>query len=95
MWVNRRTDSLQMALYKQTKMISSSDIKDQIDPFIKGLTRVFENAKTAQKVITITSDVDYNNKVILNDTMALVSIDNFLGVDHFMYEGMPCIYDKR
>ncbi len=87
-WVNRRTDSLQMALYEQTKMISSSDIEDQLDPFIQGLPRVFESAKLPKKVITITSDVDYNNKVILNDTMALVAIDNFLGVDHFMYEGI-------
>lgn len=87
-WVNRRTDSLQMALYEQTKMISSSDIKDQIDPFIEGLPGVFENAKLPKKVITITSDVDYNNKIILNDTMALVAIDNFLGVDHFIYEGI-------
>ena len=87
-WVNRRTDSLQMALYEQTKMISSSDIEDQIDPFIEGLPRVFDYAKLPKKVITITSDVDYNNKVILNDTMALVAIDNFLGVNHFMYEGI-------
>lgn len=87
-WVNRRTDSLQIALYEQTKMISSSDIEDQIDPFIEGLPRVFDNAKMPKKVITITSDVDYNNKVILNDTMALVAIDNFLGVDHFMYQGI-------
>ena len=87
-WVNRRTDSLQMALYKQTKMISRGDIEDQIDLFIEGLTRVFENAKRPKKVITITSDVDYNNKVILNDTMALVAIDNFLGVNHFMYQGI-------
>ena len=87
-WVNRRTDSLQMALYEQTKMISSSDIEDQLDPFIQGLPRVFESAKLPKKVITITSDVDYNNKVILNDTMALVAIDNFLGVNHFMYEGI-------
>jgi hypothetical protein len=32
-----------------------------------------------KKVITITSDVDYNNKVILNDSMALIAIDNFFG----------------
>lgn len=87
-WVNRRTDSLQIALYDQIKMISNSDIEDQIDPFIEGLPRVFENVKLPKKVITITSDVDYNNKVILNDTIAFVAIDNFLGVDHFMYQGI-------
>ena len=87
-WVNRRTDSLQLALYEQTKSISNSDIQDQLTPFMEGLPRVFENARVPKKVITITSDVDYNNKVILNDSMALIAIDNFLGVNHHMYEGI-------
>ena len=87
-WVNRRTDSLQLALYEQTKSISNSDIQDQLTPFMEGLPRVFENTRVPKKVITITSDVDYNNKVILNDSMALIAIDNFLGVNHHMYEGI-------
>ena len=87
-WVNRRTDSLQMALYEQIKSISNSEIKDQLNPFMEGLPHVFENARFPQQVITITSDVDYNNKVILNDSMALIAIDNFLGVNHHMYEGI-------
>ena len=87
-WVNRRTDSLQLALYEQTKSISNSDIQNQLTPFMKGLPRVFENAELPKKVITITSAVDYNNKVILNDSMALIAIDNFLGVNHHMYEGI-------
>ena len=87
-WVNRRTDSLQLALYAQIKSISNSDIHDQLTPFMEGLPRVFENTVVPKKVITITSDVDYNNKVILNDSMALIAIDNFLGVNHHMYEGI-------
>ena len=87
-WVNRRTDSLQLALYEQTKSISNSDIQDQLTHFMEGLPRVFENAFMPKKVITITSDVDYKNKVILNDSMALIAIDNFLGANHHMYEGI-------
>ena len=87
-WVNRRTDSLQLALYAQIKSISNSDIHDQLTPFMEGLPSVFENTVVPKKVITITSDVDYNNKVILNDSMALIAIDNFLGVNHHMYEGI-------
>ena len=87
-WINRRTDSLQLALYEQTKSISNSDIQDQLTHFMEGLPRVFENARMPKKVITITSDVDYKNKVILNDSMALIAIDNFLGVNHHMYEGI-------
>jgi len=93
-WVNRRTDSLQMALYEQTKSISNKDIHDQLTPFMEGLPRVFENARIPKKVITITSDVDYNNKVIFNDSMALIAIDNFLGVNHHMYEGIAMYLRK-
>ena len=88
-WVNRRTDSLQLVLYEQTKSISNSDIKNQLTPFMEGLPRIFENIDVPKKIITITSDVDYNNKVILNDSMVLIAIDNFLGVNHQMYEGIP------
>ena len=87
-WVNRRTDSLQLALYEETKSILNADILDQLTPFMEGLPQVFENARVPKKVITITSEVDYNNKVILNDSMALIAIDNFLGVNHHMYEGI-------
>lgn len=87
-WVNRRTDSLQLALYGQAKAISNSDIHDQLTPFTEGLPRVFESARVPKRVITITSDVDYNNKVILTDSMALIAIDNFLGANHHMYEGI-------
>jgi hypothetical protein len=94
-WVNRRTDSLQLALYAQIKSISNSDIHDQLTPFMEGLPRVFENTVVPKKVITITSDVDYNNKVILNDSMALIAIDNFLGVNHHMYEGIAFYLRQR
>ena len=87
-WVNRRTDSLQLALYEQTKSISNSDIHNQLAPFMDGLARVFKSTRLPKKVITITSDVDYNNKVILNDSMALIAIDNFLGENHHLYEGI-------
>ncbi|MBF13860.1 MAG: gliding motility lipoprotein GldB [Legionellales bacterium] len=87
-WVNRRTDSLQLALYQQTKSVSDLEIHDQLTPFMEGLTRIFKNTRLPKKVITITSDVDYNNKVILNDSMVLIAIDNFLGVNHHMYEGI-------
>jgi len=38
------------------------------------------------RVITVFSDVDYRNKVIVTDSIALISIDNYLGADHEFYE---------
>lgn len=40
------------------------------------------------KIITVTSDVDYRNKVILADTLLIVALDTYLGEDHPFYTGI-------
>ena len=86
-WVNRRTDTLQLTLYERTKSISNSDIQDQLKPFMDGLPRVFENARVPKKVFTITSDVDYNVKSFSMIAWYLLPLTIF-GINHHMYEGI-------
>jgi gliding motility-associated lipoprotein GldB len=40
------------------------------------------------RVITTTSDVDYRNKVIVTDTIALIALDTYLGTNHEFYSGI-------
>lgn len=40
------------------------------------------------KVITVPSEVDYRNRVILADSLLLIGLDNYLGEDHRFYEGI-------
>ena len=47
----------------------------------------FPNFKTP-RLITSTSDVDYRNKVIVTDTIAILELDTYLGPDHFFYQGL-------
>ena len=39
------------------------------------------------RLITVFSDVDYRNKVIVTDTIVLIGIDNYLGSEHPFYQG--------
>jgi len=40
------------------------------------------------RIITTTSEVDYRNKVIVTDTISLISLDTYLGRDHHFYTGI-------
>ena len=40
-------------------------------------------------MVTANSDVDYRNKIFIADNMLVISLDNYLGSDHFFYEGIP------
>lgn len=39
------------------------------------------------KVITVISEVDYNNRIILSDSLMLIGLDNYLGSNHKFYGG--------
>jgi len=40
------------------------------------------------RVITVASDVDYRRKVVITDSIVLLPLANYLGKDHFFYEGI-------
>ncbi|NER09348.1 protein involved in gliding motility GldB [Muriicola jejuensis] len=39
-------------------------------------------------LITLTTDVDYENRIILTDSLLLIGLDNYLGKDHRFYAGI-------
>lgn len=61
----------------------------------KELSQLFKHVKyyfpkfKAPKVVTLISDVDYNNKVIYADSLLLVSLDMYLGKNHEVYQNFP------
>ena len=40
------------------------------------------------KVLTLTSEVQYDNRVVLTDTLLLLGLDNYLGEDHHFYRSI-------
>lgn len=88
-WVNRMNDSLQQELLKESIEVFEdfSKEKDDITQLFQHLKYYFPEFETP-RVITTTSSVDYRNKVIVTDTIVLISIDTYLGKDHKFYQGI-------
>ena len=88
-WLEQINDTIQQELSAETvKTFNSLDAeKREIIDLFKHLTYYFPEFKTP-RVITTTSNVDHRNKVIVTDTIALISLDTYLGSDHYFYEGI-------
>ncbi|AUC74190.1 gliding motility lipoprotein GldB [Olleya sp. Bg11-27] len=88
-WVAKMKDTLQLQLNEETLKkfpVLETETKE-IKQLFQALKYNFPTFKTP-RVITTTSDVDYRNKVIVTDTIAIVELDTYLGKDHFFYEGL-------
>lgn len=87
-WVAKMQDSLQIELFQEVGNAFRSFEEEE-----EGLENLFKHIKyyfpeyEIPKVITVTNDVDYNNRIILTDSLLFVSLDNYLGSEHKYYGG--------
>ncbi len=87
-WVAKMNDSLQIELFQEVGNTFNSFADEEA-----GLTLLFKHIKyyfpeqLVPRVITVTNDVDYNNRIILADTIMLIGLDNYLGPEHRYYGG--------
>ncbi len=87
-WVAKMKDSLQIELFQEVGNAFRTFEAEE-----EGLVELFKHIKyyfpeyEVPKVITVTNDVDYNNRIILADTLLFVSLDNYLGSQHKYYGG--------
>jgi len=94
LWLEKRSDSLQQQLFDATKSISKSHLKSRITRVLQYVHYYFPDEKLPQTAISLLTDVDYSLRAVDADTMLLLSIDTYLGVDHPLYEGIP-VYIKN
>ncbi|WAC03547.1 gliding motility lipoprotein GldB [Lacinutrix neustonica] len=82
-------DTLQQELQTETlnKFQDLNTEKQEIASLFKHLKYYF-TAFNVPRVVTTTSNVDYRNKVVVTDTIVLVSLDTYLGSDHHFYQGI-------
>lgn len=88
-WVAKLTDTLQVELSGEVdKAFGSFEQEaESLESLFKHIKYYFPNV-VVPKVVTLTSDVRYNDRIILTDTLLLVGLDNYLGQDHHFYEGI-------
>ncbi len=88
-WVAKLTDTLQVELFEEVDK-AFGDFKSEsedLESLFKHIKYYFPNTKIPH-VVTLTSDVRYEDRIILADTLLLVGLDNYLGPDHRFYEGI-------
>ncbi|WP_400074221.1 gliding motility lipoprotein GldB [Zobellia russellii] len=85
-WVAKMKDTIQMELLSEVQKTFSdfSEEEQSLELLFKHIKYYFPKFE-APKVVTVTSDVDYSNRIILTDTLLLIGLDNYLGPEHRFY----------
>jgi len=88
-WIQKLDDTIQIELLDEVGKAFPDFEKEKND-----LELLFKHIKyyfpkiNGPKVLTVTSNVDYQNRIILTDSLLLIGLDNYLGPDHKFYQGM-------
>lgn len=89
LWEEKFTDTIQEELNIEVSKAFSdfSETEEELHSLFQHIKYYFPSAKIPD-VITLTSEVDYRNKVIWSDNLLLISLDTYLGKDHHFYFGI-------
>ena len=89
-WVNKINNKDERELFAETQKVFP-DIEEE-----KGeLTSLFKHVKyynpkfVSPKVITMLTNIDYNNRIVYTDNLLLISLDSYLGKEHEFYNDYP------
>ncbi|GLU42547.1 gliding motility lipoprotein GldB [Muricauda sp. NBRC 101325] len=88
-WIAKLTDTLQVELFEEVDK-TFGDFKSEtedLESLFKHIKYYYPNT-IVPHVVTLTSDVRYDDRIILADTLLLIGLDNYLGTDHYFYEGI-------
>ena len=89
-WIKRQKDSLQLLLLEnvERKFTSMAKLEDDLEYLFKHFKYYFPKTLTPW-VIGVINNVDYQSKTIYNDSLLILSLDTYLGSDHYLYKGIP------
>lgn len=89
MWVQRLNDSIQKELNTEVEKqyADFTQVEDELQSLFQHIKYYFPSFEPPT-VITITSEVDYRNKVLLSEEYLFIALDTYLGSDHEFYLGI-------
>jgi gliding motility-associated lipoprotein GldB len=89
LWIAKLQDTLQLELLGEVALVFKDFDRqeEELEGLLKHIVYYFPNT-VVPEVITLTSEVDYNNRVILADSLLLIGLDNYLGEEHRFYKGI-------
>ena len=88
-WAAKLQDTLQLEVMDEVGKSFPDFVseKEDMEWLFRYIKYYFPNYKIP-RVVTVTSEVDYNNRIILTDSLLLVGLDNYLGSSHKFYQGI-------
>ncbi|OED39560.1 gliding motility lipoprotein GldB [Flavobacteriaceae bacterium (ex Bugula neritina AB1)] len=94
-WLTKTKDTLQLEINREVekKYNNFTNEKEKLQVLLQHIKYYFPEV-TIPRVITITSDVDYRRKIVLSDNLLIISLDTYLGEDHYFYDGIQ-VYLKK
>ncbi len=86
-WHIRMEDSMQKVIFKEveTEFNTVDAIQKDLKLLLQHLKYYDSFFKTPQ-VVTIANNVDVKNKVVVNDSLVIIDLLNYLGQDHEFYQ---------
>lgn len=86
-WLEKIQNPLWRELYQevQKKYAKFDTIQTKFETLFKHIKFYFPKVKTP-KLVTVISEMDYNNKVIYTDSLMVLSLEMYLGKDHRFYQ---------
>lgn len=87
-WIAKHRDTLQQRLRSEVNDVfrDFEPYRADLELFYKHVAYYFPGAKIPT-VITLTNDVDVDNRVVLADSLLFIGLDNYLGPQHEFYQG--------
>jgi len=88
-WIQQMKDTLQLKMQEEVfkKFPNLNTETKEITSLFKHLKYYFPQFK-APRVVSVATNVDFRNKVIVTDTVTILPLTNYLGKDHFFYQGI-------
>lgn len=88
LWIAKLNDTLQIAIIEEIDKAFGDfgQEKTELEDFYKHVKYYFPK-ENVQEVVTVVSDVDYNNPVIMTNELLLLGLVNYLGKEHRFYTG--------
>lgn len=95
-WIGNMKDTIQQELVREIDVVfpDNDAIEAQLMPLFQHLKYYFPEFKRPT-VVGVTSDVDYQQKVIVADTLLVIALDTYLGADHEFYQNLKKYISKN
>ena len=86
-WLKKSKDTLQLQLVEEVDKVfpGNNSLETALVSFYKYLKYYYPQIEVPS-IVTLISEVDYKNSIILRKNILLIGLDNYLGKNHFFYQ---------